>query len=113
MIEHTNSSSRILEMEVESSSDPLESRSYNVGDCKYAQRHKKKRKICMLILCAYMLLSITYTILNFTVFRPKPPTITLDSVTLEDLAVSVDTARFKVILNITMNGNISIKNPNR
>ncbi|XP_059298277.1 uncharacterized protein LOC132050977 [Lycium ferocissimum] len=102
--------SRILHMEVESPSP--ESR-YNVADCKYAKRHKRKRKICMLVLCTYMVLTITYTILNFTVFRPKRPTITLVSTTLQDLAVSVDAARLKVFLNITIAGSLSIKNSNR
>ncbi|MCD9645030.1 hypothetical protein HAX54_033672 [Datura stramonium] len=88
-------------------------RSYNVADCKYARRHKRRRKICMLLLCAYILLTITYTILNFTVFRPKRPLISLDSMTLQDLAVYADMASLKVFLNITMNGSLSIKNPNR
>ncbi|KAG5582106.1 hypothetical protein H5410_052733 [Solanum commersonii] len=113
MIEHTNSSRRIIEMEMESSSNLGENRSYNVEDCKYTRRHKRKRKICMFILCAYMLFTITSTILNFTVFRPKRPTINLNSITLEDLAVSVDAARFKVNLNITMNGSVSVENHNR
>ncbi|MCD7467587.1 hypothetical protein HAX54_005108 [Datura stramonium] len=45
--------------------------------------------------------------------RPKRPIIKLDSMTLQDLAVSADMARHKVFLNITMNGSLSIKNPNR
>uniref|UniRef100_A0A3Q7IID4 Protein kinase domain-containing protein n=1 Tax=Solanum lycopersicum TaxID=4081 RepID=A0A3Q7IID4_SOLLC len=45
--------------------------------------------------------------------EPKRPTITLNSITLEDLAVSVDAARFKVNFNVTMNGSVSIENPNR
>ncbi|PHT36163.1 hypothetical protein CQW23_23863 [Capsicum baccatum] len=113
MLERNNSSNRILSMEVESSSDPVENRSYNVADCKYARRHKRKRKICMLVLCAYMLLAITYTILNFAVFRPKRPTISLNSIILQDLAVSADTAKLKVFLNITLNGTIWVENPNR
>lgn len=113
MLERTNSSRRIIEMEMESSSNVRENTSYNVEDCKYKRRHKRKKKICMFILCAYMLVIITYTILNFTVFKPKRPTITLNSITLEDLAVSVDAARFKVNFNVTMNGSVSIENPNR
>ncbi|OIS98158.1 hypothetical protein A4A49_29898 [Nicotiana attenuata] len=109
MREEISSSSRILQMEMESTP---ESR-YSVADCKYARKHKKRRKICMLVLCVHIILVITITILNFTVFRPKRPVITLESLTLKDLAVSVDAAKFKVFLNITMSGDLSIYNPNR
>nr|XP_016498206.1 PREDICTED: uncharacterized protein LOC107816969 [Nicotiana tabacum] len=86
---------------------------YSVADCKYARKHKRRRKICMLVLCAHIILVITFAILNFTVLRPKRPVVTLDSLTLKDLTVSIDAARFKVFLNITMSGDLSIYNPNR
>ncbi|CAN4081471.1 unnamed protein product [Withania somnifera] len=38
---------------------------------------------------------------------------TLDSIALQDLNMSIDAARLKVLVNITMNGTLSIKNPNR
>jgi hypothetical protein len=52
-------------------------------------------------------------ILGLTVFKAKDPVTTVNSVALKDLSFDLDIAKLGVYLNVTLDVNISIKNPNK
>ncbi|XP_057977246.1 uncharacterized protein LOC131164232 [Malania oleifera] len=52
-------------------------------------------------------------ILGFTVFKPKHPISTVDSVSLKNLEVSMGIPKFRVFLNVVIDADLTVNNPNR
>ena len=74
----------------------------------------KRRNICLGVTAAVILLIfLLLLILGLTVFKPKQPTTTVDSTSISDLKVSFDAARLRVDVNLTLDVDLSIKNPNK
>ncbi|OIV91487.1 hypothetical protein TanjilG_02105 [Lupinus angustifolius] len=73
----------------------------------------KGMKICMVVSGVLIAIVLLFVILGLTVFKAKHPVITVDSVTLKDLDVNLDILRLRVDLNVTLNVDASVKNPNK
>ncbi|VVB05631.1 unnamed protein product [Arabis nemorensis] len=75
---------------------------------------KRNRKICI---CVTLLIILTFFIIplivSLTLFKPKRPITTVDSVTVERFRASINALAFKVDLNLTLHVDLSLKNPNR
>ncbi|MED6183166.1 hypothetical protein PIB30_035485 [Stylosanthes scabra] len=71
------------------------------------------RKVCLLIAGIVMAIILLIVILAMTVFKAKHPINTVDSLKLQDLKVSLDIARLRVDLNVTLDVDVSVKNPNK
>ncbi|KAK2656269.1 hypothetical protein Ddye_009321 [Dipteronia dyeriana] len=76
-------------------------------------RGHKRRNICVGISVGIIVIIIIVVILAFTVFKAKRPLIQIDSLTLDDLSFSLDAPRLRVNLNVTVDADISVKNPNK
>lgn len=79
----------------------------------HARKRKRRRCICIstiIILAAVVLLII---ILAFTVFKAKRPVTNINSLSLKDFDLNLDVIRLRVSLNVTLDANISVKNPNK
>ncbi|KAG2252007.1 hypothetical protein Bca52824_082143 [Brassica carinata] len=77
---------------------------------------KRNRKICIcvsLLILILLLIFIVLLVLGLTLFKPKNPTATVDSVAVERLRTSVDVLDFKANLNLTLQAHLALKNPNR
>ncbi|CAH2064167.1 unnamed protein product [Thlaspi arvense] len=75
---------------------------------------KRNRKICICVtLLILLLIFLVILVLALTLFKPKRPITTIDSVTVERLRASVDALNFKVVVNLTLHVDLSLKNPNR
>uniref|UniRef100_A0A2P2MQY5 Late embryogenesis abundant protein LEA-2 subgroup domain-containing protein n=1 Tax=Rhizophora mucronata TaxID=61149 RepID=A0A2P2MQY5_RHIMU len=75
---------------------------------------RRRRNICLGVTVAVILVVVlVVVILAFTVFKAKRPVTTVDSVSLKNLQMSVDVARLVVNLNLTLDVDLSIKNPNK
>ncbi|KAF9684898.1 hypothetical protein SADUNF_Sadunf04G0166500 [Salix dunnii] len=74
----------------------------------------KRRNICLGVTAAVILfIFLLLLILGLTVFKPKQPTTTVDSTSIRDLKVSFDMARLRVDVNLSLDVDLSIKNPNK
>ncbi|XP_059306360.1 NDR1/HIN1-like protein 6 [Lycium ferocissimum] len=74
---------------------------------------RRGRNCCYICLAVILLLGLLFLILGLTVFKAKKPITTVNSVSLKDLDVSFDITRLQVHLNITLQADLSVKNPNR
>ena len=73
----------------------------------------KRRNICLGVTAAVILfIFLLLLILGLTVFKPKQPTTTVDSTSISGLKVSLDIARLSVLVNVSLDIDLSIKNPN-
>ncbi|PON88610.1 Late embryogenesis abundant protein [Trema orientale] len=102
-------------MEVASSSSPPPPAASKIGtsNTKAIPRPKRRRSLCIGT-CAVILVIVTViVILALTVFKPKRPVTTVDSVSLKDLNADLDIRRLRVDLNVTLDVDLSIKNPNK
>ncbi|EEF30579.1 uncharacterized protein LOC8271693 [Ricinus communis] len=74
----------------------------------------RRRNICLAITASVIVLIVVIAvILAFTVFKAKEPTTTIDSISLENLKVDLDAARMGVDLNMTMDVDLTVTNPNK
>ncbi|KAJ1409671.1 Late embryogenesis abundant protein [Sesbania bispinosa] len=73
----------------------------------------KGRKVCITLTAVVIAIILLIVILALTVFKAKHPVTTVDSVKLEDLHVSLDIAKLRVDLNVTLDVDVSVKNPNK
>ncbi|XP_010504211.1 PREDICTED: uncharacterized protein LOC104781289 [Camelina sativa] len=81
---------------------------------KNKSRRKRNCKICVCFsILLFLLICIIIIILAFTLFKPKRPVTTMDSISVERLRASVNPLLLKVFLNLTLNVDLSLKNPNR
>lgn len=76
-------------------------------------RKKRRGRICLWATVLVMIiLGLLFLILGLTVFKVKRPVMTVNSVAVADLDFSLDIARVRVVFNVTLDVDISIKNPN-
>ncbi|KAL3839913.1 hypothetical protein ACJIZ3_024504 [Penstemon smallii] len=76
-------------------------------------KNKRCCCICVWITSAILGLGLLFLILGLTVFKAKRPVTKINSVGLSDLDVSLDLARLRVVLNVTLDIGVSVENPNR
>ncbi|TKY69019.1 Late embryogenesis abundant protein [Spatholobus suberectus] len=73
----------------------------------------KGRKVCLTVTGVVIAIVLLIVILALTVFKAKHPVTTVESVKLEDFHVGLDIAKLKVDLNVTLDVDVSVKNPNK
>ncbi|KAK7350348.1 hypothetical protein VNO77_08873 [Canavalia gladiata] len=73
----------------------------------------KGRKVCLTVTGVVIAIVMLMVILALTVFKAKHPVTTVDSVMLQDFHMSLDIAKLKVDLNVTLDVDVSVKNPNK
>ncbi|KAL0406967.1 UNVERIFIED_CONTAM: hypothetical protein Slati_4010600 [Sesamum latifolium] len=79
-----------------------------------AAMSKKSLCICLWVAVATVVLgSLILLLLGLTVFKPKHPITTVDSIGVSDLHFSIDVAELRVHLNVTLDAHVTVKNPNR
>ncbi|KAH7866324.1 hypothetical protein Vadar_018872 [Vaccinium darrowii] len=71
---------------------------------------KRRRNICLVVIAVILGLVLLMVILGLTAFKAKHPVTTVNSVALEDLKLDLNMG---VYLNVTLDVNLSIKNPNK
>ncbi|KAL6573804.1 hypothetical protein OROHE_002263 [Orobanche hederae] len=110
-------STKIMEVEAESpsSSRPAkpEDRLMMTSASPKSKRSRRKSCICLSVIALILALGLLFLILGLTVFKVKRPRTTVDFVSLQDLDFSLDIARLRVRLNVTLDLGISLTNPNR
>lgn len=74
---------------------------------------KRRRNICLVVIAVILGLVLLMVILGLTVFKAKHPVTTVNSVALKDFDFSLNLAKLGVNLNVTLDVNLSIKNPNK
>lgn len=90
----------------------METQSTNGGGGRKGK--KRSRKICICVtLLILLLIFVVPLVLGLTLFKPKRPITTIDSVAVDRLQASVDVLNLKVVLNLTLSVDLSLKNPNR
>ncbi|KAK2996523.1 hypothetical protein RJ639_002762 [Escallonia herrerae] len=77
------------------------------------RRKRRRRNICLAVTLSLLALVLLIVILALTVFKTKRPVNTVNSVSLKDFDLSLDIARLRVHLNLTLDVNLSIRNPNK
>ncbi|CAN1175483.1 hypothetical protein LINPERHAP2_LOCUS31965 [Linum perenne] len=78
------------------------------------RNRRRRRTVCLGATAAtIILLALIILILALTVFKAKHPVTTVNSVAVDDLAVSLDLLKLRPRLNLTLDLNLSIKNPNK
>ncbi|KAJ7961024.1 Late embryogenesis abundant protein [Quillaja saponaria] len=76
--------------------------------------NRKRVKVWLAVTCGVIIgIVLLIVILAFTVFKAKRPVNTVDSVTLQDLNVGLDVTRLRVDLNLTLDVDLTVKNPNK
>ena len=75
---------------------------------------RKRRNVCLAVTTGVVIgVVLLIVILAFTVFKARRPVSTVDSVKLQDLHVGLDIVRLKVDLNVTLDVDVSVNNPNK
>ncbi|KAG2712190.1 hypothetical protein I3843_04G105400 [Carya illinoinensis] len=74
---------------------------------------KRRKTCCLAVIGTTIGIVILIVILAFTVFKAKRPVTTFDDVGIKDLDFSLDIARRTVDLNVTLDVDVSVKNPNK
>ncbi|KAJ4832514.1 hypothetical protein Tsubulata_000072 [Turnera subulata] len=79
-----------------------------------AESSRRRRKTCLWATLGIIIaLVVLIIILAFTVFKAKRPVTTINSVTLQDMSVALGVVTMTVKINVTVDADITIKNPNR
>jgi len=73
----------------------------------------KGRKACLIVTTVFIAIVLLVVILAFTVFKAKHPVTTVNSLKLRDFDVNLDIAKLRVDLNVTLDVDVSVKNPNK
>lgn len=73
----------------------------------------KGRKACLIVTTVFIAIVLLIVILAFTVFKSKHPVTTVNSLKLRDFDVNLDIAKLRVDLNVTLDVDVSVKNPNK
>ncbi|KAL7589133.1 uncharacterized protein LOC111885768 [Lactuca sativa] len=84
-----------------------------VADDKHRRKRKRRRCICLSVIAVIVLLALIILILALTVFKAKKPVTSVNSIAISDFDVSVNLLPPRVSLNISLDLDISIKNPNK
>ncbi|XP_058075236.1 uncharacterized protein LOC131223751 [Magnolia sinica] len=90
----------------------MDSSSANGRNSIKLSRSRKRKKIWIAISAFVLFVLLILLILGFTVFKPKHAITTVNSVKLSGMQVSLDPINLRVDLNVTLDLNISVKNPN-
>ncbi|KAI5662892.1 hypothetical protein M9H77_22215 [Catharanthus roseus] len=77
------------------------------------RRRRRRKTICLLVTALLLLLGLILLILALTVFKAKRPVTSVNSVSLRDFDLSFDSARFRVLINVTLDASLQVTNPNR
>lgn len=73
----------------------------------------RKRNLCLAVTAGVVIaIVLIIVILAFTVFKPRRPVDTIDSITIQEMHVGLNVAQLVVDLNITLGIEASINNPN-
>lgn len=83
------------------------------ADHRHSEKRKKRRNICIAVTALTLVVIMVLVILGLTVFKVKRPVTAIDSVAPKDFNISLDVARLRVYLNITLLINLSVTNPNK
>lgn len=78
-----------------------------------SNRSRKRRSLCICIAAVILVIVTVVVILALTVFKPKRPVTIFDSVSVKNLKADLDIARLRVDLNVTLDVDLRIKNPNK
>ncbi|KAL4572555.1 hypothetical protein LXL04_019335 [Taraxacum kok-saghyz] len=85
-----------------------------IADDNYYRKRKRRRCICLSVIAAVIVvLGLIILILALTVFKAKKPVTTVNSVAIKDFDASINLLPPRVSLNISLDLDISIKNPNK
>ncbi|WOG84021.1 hypothetical protein DCAR_0103200 [Daucus carota subsp. sativus] len=88
-----------------------------INDVHHSRKPKSKtRPICICLALTgliLLLIIIIIVILAFTVFKPKRPTTTINSLTLQAFNFKLNPLPLEIHLNVTLDVNILVKNPNK
>lgn len=77
-------------------------------------RGGRSKAICWgWVISGILVVGLIILILGLTVFKAKRPATTVNSVSLKDFQLSVDILRLRVLLNVTLDADLSVTNPNR
>lgn len=77
-------------------------------------RGRRSKAICWgWVISGILVVGLIILILGLTVFKAKRPATTVNSVSLKDFQLSVDILRLRVLLNVSLEADISVTNPNR
>ncbi|XP_059463292.1 uncharacterized protein LOC132192097 [Corylus avellana] len=83
-------------------------------DGKSVRRSGKRRKTCCIAVIGSIVgIVILIVILAFTVFKAKRPVTTYDNLSIKDLDVSLDIAKVRVYINVSVGADVSVYNPNK
>ncbi|KAI3437458.1 LEA_2 domain-containing protein [Psidium guajava] len=93
-------------MDVESAPNPAKPRAP-------PERSHRCRNICISLVVIFVLIVVLIVILAFTVFKAKHPVTTVNSVKLKNLQASLGIAPIGLKLNVTLDVDLSVKNPNK
>ncbi|KAK4755466.1 hypothetical protein SAY87_009223 [Trapa incisa] len=93
----------------------MEEEKQNLPEGQKAALRRRRRWLtcCGATVAALIGVALVAVILAFTVFKPKQPVTTVDSVGIKDLAISVDLLRLRLDINVTLDVGVSVKNPNK
>ncbi|KAF8041801.1 hypothetical protein BT93_A0408 [Corymbia citriodora subsp. variegata] len=80
---------------------------------KEGKQSHKCRNICIAASVVVVILFLVVLILALTVFKARKPVITVNSINLKDLDVSFDISQMRALLNMTVDADLSVRNPNR
>lgn len=87
---------------------------YSKDGCRESESCRNKTCCCIgttiRIIIAILILIL---IVVLTVFKPKRPVISYDNMSIKDLDFSFNLTKFKVYLNVTLDVNLSVKDPNK
>jgi len=87
----------------------------NKDDAGFLRRRRKRRILCCCgsTVALLLLIVIVCVILGVTVLKQRDPRITVNSVSLDHFEFKFDTTLFKLDLNVSLDLDLSIKNPNK
>ncbi|KAI3676145.1 hypothetical protein L1987_85745 [Smallanthus sonchifolius] len=84
-----------------------------VADVNQHRRRKRRRWICLSVIAVILAVALIILILALTVFKAKKPITTVNSVAIKDLHASFNLLPPRVSLNVSLDLDITIKNPNK
>lgn len=77
------------------------------------RQSRKCRNICLGVTAVVLVATVVLVILCLTVFKARDPETTINSVVLKDLDVALNIPRLSVDVNLTLDVDLSVKNPNK
>ncbi|GFQ00785.1 hypothetical protein PHJA_002222400 [Phtheirospermum japonicum] len=72
----------------------------------------RKTSICLYISAAAVTLAVIVLTLGFTALKPKHPITTVNSIAISDLRFKMNLPKLRVHLNLTLDANVTVRNPN-